>query len=78
MLFIWDVDGELYTESEAMEIAHEEIDEADMKEVLSQEFGFNWILKNLTDKAKNRVIAVTTIRYFIENFIGLDEDEVEE
>ena len=76
-MYRWDKDDELYTESEAWEIACEEVDEIDMEEVLRQEFDFEWIWKHLSQDAKIELGARTTDRYFRNYFIYLDDEEGE-
>lgn len=78
-MYRWDKDDELYTESEAWEIACEEVDKIDMEEVLRQEFDFEWIWKHLSQYAKVELGARTANHYFYDYFTyvenGEDEDE---
>ena len=73
-MYRWDKDDELYTESEAWEIACEEVDETDMEEVLRQDFDFEWIWKNLSEEAKIELSTRTADRYFHDYFTCVEEE----
>lgn len=77
-MYRWDKDDELYTESEAWEIACEEVDEIDMEEVLRQEFDFEWIWKHLNQDAKVELGARSADRYFRDYFIYVGDEEDED
>ena len=77
-MYRWDKDDELYTESEAWEIAREEVDYTEMEEVLQQDFDFEWIWKHLSEEARIELGARSADRYFRDYFIYVDDEEVVE
>ena len=73
-MYRWNKDDELYTESEALEIAWEEVDETDMEEVIRQDFDFGWIWKHLDEEAKIELGARSADRYFHDYFTYVGDE----
>lgn len=80
-MYRWDKDDELYTESEAWEIACEEVDEIDMEKIFREEFenfekfDFEWIWKHLSLNAKIELREKAADRYLCDCFIYVEDDE---